>query len=545
MNDLQNYFDSCKYLIPEFCLVFSIIMATLWNLFVPKHKEWTSFWSILGLVAAMGFMAPQFALESQALFGGLFTLDRLTVGFGLLSCFVGIIVILMTVGYEHHLGRNRGEFYAILLTAVLAVMLLAGSTDLIMLFVSLETLSICCVLLAGFSKTDPRSSEAALKYLLSTAATTATLLYGLSFIYGLTGSTNFAEIHEKFELLFATSRDVIGLIFLLVLLLSAVGFKLSMVPFHMWTPDVYEGAPTPVTAFLSIGSKAGGFVVALRLITDVFSKASQEWILVVSVLAMLSMIVGNLVALAQKSFKRMLAYSSIAHVGYILIGIVANNHEGLSAMFYYIIVYGFMNLGAFAGAIMFSNETGSDNIDDYAGLIRKRPLLALGIGVCLLNLAGLPIPPAGFFAKFFIFWSGLGLTTPMGTLTIGTTPVAVTLGGLVVAVALITSVPAIFYYSRVVIKMIVKPPSELVEALPQRRAYIDSPQEAPALALAVCLIVITATGTTFIDPVMKFSRESVRPLISAPEGQSPLGLWHDGGTTLPAAILPGSNNLFK
>ncbi len=186
-----------------------------------------------------------------------------------------------------------------------------------------------------------------------------------------------------------------------VLIISAVGLKLSAVPFHMWTPDVYEGAPTPVTAFLSIGSKAGGFVVAMRLLSFVFCSAYAEWGVIVAVLAMLSMIMGNLIALSQTSLKRMLAYSSIAQVGYMLIGIVALPKDGMPALMFYIIVYAFMNLGAFAGAILFANETGSDNINDLAGLMRKRPLLAIGLSICLVNLAGLPIPPAGFLAKVF------------------------------------------------------------------------------------------------------------------------------------------------
>lgn len=516
MNDLNQYAMCIQYLLPEICLVVAILLTAVWNLFVPKAKEWTPFFSLLGLTSAMWFLMRSWSTTSVPLFNGLFTVDPLTTSFGLLVCMVGAIVVLMTVGYEHHLGRNRGEFYAILLTAVVSVMLLAGSTDLIMLFVSLETLSICCVVLAGFTKTDARSSEAALKYLLSTAATTATLLYGLSFLYGLTGSTSFQAIRERLEMPMSSPTEMMGTVFLLILLLSAVGFKLSLVPFHMWTPDVYEGAPTPVTAFLSIGSKAGGFVVGLRMLVDVFGKQSQDWVIVVSALAILSMVVGNFVALAQKSFKRMLAYSSIAHVGYMMIGLVAVNSEGLSAMMYYVIVYGFMNLGAFAGAIMFSNETGSDKIDDFAGLIRKRPLLCLGMSVCLLNLAGLPIPPAGFFAKIFVFWAGSSIQTPIG---------GIPLGALLVGIGLATSVPALYYYTQVVIKMIVDKPSAKVEALPKERAYIDSPQEAPALALAMCLIVIVATGTTAVDPVMKFSKEAVRPLLAHPaSGQSPVGL---------------------
>ena len=537
MNDLTQYAISIKYLLPEICLVVAILLAAVWNLFVPKAKEWTPFFSLLGLTSAMWFLMKSWSSTSLPLFNGLFTVDQLTTSFGLLACMVGAICVLMTVGYEHHLGRNRGEFYAILLTAVLAVMLLAGSTDLIMLFVSLETLSICCVILAGFTKSDARSSEAALKYLLSTAATTATLLYGLSFLYGLTGSTSFQAIRERLEMPMSSPTEMMGSVFLLVLLLSAVGFKLSLVPFHMWTPDVYEGAPTPVTAFLSIGSKAGGFVVALRLLIDVFGKQSSDWVIVVSALAILSMVVGNLVALAQKSFKRMLAYSSIAHVGYIMIGLLAVNHEGLGAMMYYVVVYGFMNLGAFAGAILFANETGSDKIDDYAGLIRKRPLLALGMSVCLLNLAGLPIPPAGFFAKLFVFWAGSSIQTPVG---------GIPLGALLVGVALATSVPAIYYYSQVVIKMIVDKPSALVEALPKEKAYIDSPQEAPALALAMCLIVIVATGTTAVDPVMKFSKEAVKPLIARPSSDAaPVSLLEENSPFSRVTQIAGNTSLTR
>ncbi|HIN66205.1 MAG TPA: hypothetical protein EYM95_16335, partial [Candidatus Obscuribacterales bacterium] len=209
--------------------------------------------------------------------------------------------------------------------------------------------------------------------------------------------------------------------------------------------------------------------------------------------------------------------------------------EGLGAMMYYVVVYGFMNLGAFAGAILFANETGSDKIDDYAGLIRKRPLLALGMSVCLLNLAGLPIPPAGFFAKVFVFWAGSSIQTPVG---------GIPLGALLVGVALATSVPAIYYYSQVVIKMIVDKPSAKVEALPKEKAYIDSPQEAPALALAMCLIVIVATGTTAVDPVMKFSKEAVKPLIARPSSTTPpVSLIEDASPFSRTAEIAGNVGL--
>jgi NAD(P)H-quinone oxidoreductase subunit 2 len=492
VNSLDDYYNAVALLRPEIWMTCAIIVASLWNLFVPQAQRWTAVFSMVGLFFAGAELWSQMQLAPTSILMGLFTVDKLTVGFGLLAVAVAFIVCLMTMGYERRLGPNGGEFYALLLIATTAVMLLAGTTDLIMLFVGLETLSICCVLLAGLFKRDRLSNEAALKYLLSTAAVTATLMYGLSFIYGMTKSTGYGDIHVALAPLM--QEPSLLMVFIMVLLISAVGFKLSMVPFHMWTPDVYEGAPTPVTAFLSIGSKAGGFVVAVRLLTYMFAGAVNDWSVILGVLAILSMVVGNFIAIAQSSLKRMLAYSSIAQVGYILIGLIANSADGLSAMLFYLIVYGLMNLGAFAAAILFSNETGSDNIDDLAGLFRKRPWLALGLSVCLLNLAGLPLPPAGFFAKAFVFWSGIQMGSPLGW-------------ALVVA-ALVTSVPAVYYYTRPIIKMIVREQSEVVKALPDERIRMADPQLGTILALSICVIGIVL-GSFTTSPFMGLARDSV------------------------------------
>ncbi len=499
MLSIEDYRIAVEFLKPALWLSLTILVVSIWNLFFPKLKELTPVLSLIGLAAAGVTLCQQFSPQATTLFGWVYTVDKLTVLFGVLAVVVGIIVVLMTMGYEMHLEPNAGEFYTILLVATLSVMILAGATDLILLFVGLETLSISSVLLTGFSKRDRRSNEAALKYLLSTAATTATLLYGLSFLYGLTASTSYYDIHAKLASLTQTPSLVV--IFLMMLVLSAVGFKLSAVPFHMWTPDVFEGAPTPVTAFLSIGSKAGGFVVAIRLLSFVFASSQADWAVIVGLLAMASMVAGNLIALAQGSFKRMLAYSSIAHVGYMLIGIVANTLDGLSAVNFYLIVYGLMNLGAFTGAIMFSNETGTDRIDDYAGLFRKRPWLATGIAICLINLAGLPIPPAGFFAKAFIFWSGLAMASPLGYALVG--------------VALVTSVPAIYYYMRVAIKMVVREPSEAVKQLPDGRKQMASSQSGPIVALALCVAGILL-GSITVNPIMGVAREAVAPITNPP-----------------------------
>src|SRR5579883_3382721 len=516
MNNIGAYYQAVSLLLPEIAVVIGILLTSIWDLFFPKAKGWTPWIAFTSLGIAFALSATQLTVD-QKLFGGVFTVDPVTALFSLIATGVGALVILMTMGYEHHFKSNRGEFYAILLTALVAVMFLAGSTDLIMLFVSLETLSICCVILAGFEKGDVKSGEPALKYLLSTAATTATLLYALSFLYGLShGGTTFDVITQSMQF-FAPGVGSMLKFLVISLVLSAIGFKLSIVPFHMWTPDVYEGAPTPVTAFLSIGSKAGGFVVAMRLLLQVFFSIYPDWVLMLAALAIVSMIAGNLIALAQSSFKRMLAYSSIAHVGYMLIGLIAFNAEGIQAMLFYIIVYGVMNLAAFAGAILFQNETGSDRIDDFAGLIRKRPLLAIFTSIALLNLAGLPLPPAGFFAKLFIFKAGLDVNQSIAEPGVANALfhhnvlANISLGWLLVGVALVTSVPAIYYYCRVVIKMIVPEPSGKVAALPAVRTFVGSAQEGPWAALWICTCAIIFASIA-IDPIINLSKGAAASL---------------------------------
>ncbi|HEY9792763.1 MAG TPA: NADH-quinone oxidoreductase subunit NuoN [Candidatus Obscuribacterales bacterium] len=494
----EIYLHALKLMGPEIVLVVAIVFAALWNICSPRQRAMTPVVSIGLIIVATLMLAQQFSLPRQMLFptpdgaAGLFTVDKLTAAFGLMSCIFGGMVVLMTMGYEFHFKQNRGEYYALLLTSVLAVILAAGSTDLVMLFVSLETLTLAGVLLSGFAKRDRRSNEASLKYLLSTAATTATFLYGLSFLYGLGYSTNYYEIASALAV--KAQSPSIAVVLVLILMLSIIGFKLSLVPFHMWTPDVYEGAPTPVSAYLSVISKMGGLVVAIRVLDGIFGASVAQWAPIVAILAMLSMIAGNFIALAQTSLKRMLAYSSIAHVGYMLIGLVANTGDGLAAMVFYMIVYGFMNLGAFTGAVLFENETGSDNIEDMAGLIRKRPWLAVGLSICLLNLGGLPVPPAGFLAKVFVFWAGFQMATPLGYW--------------LVAIALLTSVPALYYYTRVVIMMAVRDPSEKVATLPEDRHLVPESAAPTNLALMIAVAGVVV-GTLAVNPLMTFSGQSV------------------------------------
>ena len=492
----QYFSGVLPVLAPHLLVIGGILFAALWNLIVPRLKQVTPIASLLSLGSAAALYFNQLDLKTAEIFGKLYTGDKLSTAFGLIACIVSMIVVFMSTGYERKFGPNRGEYYAILLTATVSIMFLAGTTDLIMLFVALETLTICCVLLSGMNKSDIKSNEAALKYLLSTAATTATFVYGLTFLYGLTGSTAFSDIKTSFFQV-AQSPSLVAML-LIVLLISVIGFKLSMVPFHMWTPDVYEGAPTPVTAFLSVGSKLGGVIIALRLLSFVFSDAAANWIPLIGILSMLSMIAGNYIALCQKSVKRMLAYSSIAHVGYFLIALCANTRESLAALVFYIMIYGLMNLGAFTAAIMIENELGTDDMNQWCGLIRKRPFVSVSMAICLLNLAGLPVPPAGFLAKFFVFWSGIQMYS--------------TLGYCLVGVALLTSIPAIFYYTRVAIKLIVREPGEAVLALPAKRRTLADSEFGPILVLYITVAGLLAASTFMVSPLMDFSNKAVSSL---------------------------------
>jgi NAD(P)H-quinone oxidoreductase subunit 2 len=265
-------------------------------------------------------------------------------------------------------------------------------------------LSISSYLLTGYMKRDPRSNEAALKYLLIGASSSAIFLYGVSLLYGLSGGkTNLNEIAA--QILSMGSGESLALAISLVFVIAGIAFKISAVPFHQWTPDVYEGSPTPVVAFLSVGSKAAGFALAIRMLVTAYALATPQWHFIFAALAILSMILGNVVALAQTSMKRMLAYSSIAQAGFVMIGLIAGTDDGYSSMIFYLLIYLFMNLGAFACVILFSLRTGTDQISEYSGLYQKDPLLTLALSIFLLSLGGIP-PLAGFFGKIYLFWAG-------------------------------------------------------------------------------------------------------------------------------------------
>ncbi len=449
----------------------------------------------LGLGTALLLLATQWNQPAEFSFLGGFIADNLAIAFRAIVALSTLLSLLISWRYAEQTGCPVGEYAAILLAATLGAMLLCGSTDLISIFVSLETLSVASYLLSGYMKRDARSSEAALKYLLVGSAAAAVFLYGSSFLYGISGSTNLQIIGES---LITSPTPLAALA--LVFVLATVAFKIAAVPFHQWTPDVYEGSPTPVVAFLSVGSKAAGFALALRLLVGCFNVFDDQWKLLFTVLAILSMSLGNIVALAQTSMKRMLAYSSIGQAGFVMIGLVCGTKEGFSAMVLYMAAYLFMNLGAFACIILFSIRTGSDRISDYAGLYQKDPLITLGLSLCLLSLGGIP-PMLGFFGKIYLFFAGWEDQQY-----------------LLVVVGLITSVISIYYYISVIKMMVVKEPHEASDVVKNYPAIQwQTIGLTPIRTALVTCVLITAIGGILSNPLFQLANSAIEgsPVLQA------------------------------
>ena len=467
--ELLNLSLNAKAVLPEAAVLMAMLGTLLVDLAGEKiSARWSPPICYAGLGSALILLTMQWNGEIQESFLGAFIADNLAIAFRGVIVLSTLISLLISWRYADQNGSPIGEFAAILLAATLGAMLLCGSTDLVSVFVSLETLSVASYLLSGYLKRDSRSSEAALKYLLVGSAAAAVFLYGASLLYGISGSTNLKEI--GITLLSApTPLSALALVFVL----STVAFKIAAVPFHQWTPDVYEGSPTPVVAFLSVGSKAAGFALAIRILIGCFSAFDTQWKLLFTVLAVLSMSLGNVVALAQKSMKRMLAYSSIGQAGFVMIGLVCGTEDGFAAMVLYMAAYLFMNLGAFACIILFSIRTGSDQISDYAGLYQKDPLITLGLSLCLLSLGGIP-PMLGFFGKIYLFFAGWADGQY-----------------LLVSVGLVTSVISIYYYISVIKMIVVTEPKEASDVV---KAYPSIEWSMPGMsslkvALIFCVLV--------------------------------------------------------
>ncbi len=411
----------------------------------------------LGGLALVALLTVVTGTTDATAFGGAYRVDALTTFLDIL--FIGIVAltVMFAPDYLESRGLPLAEFSAVLLFAMTGAMLIAASADLLVLFIGLELMVLPGYLLAGYHKSDGFSTEGAIKYFLLGSFSSAIFLFGLAFVWGLTGTTRVSEVADQLTVQMATGGLSAGLALGLAFLTAGVAFKIAAVPFHYWTPDAYQGSPTPVTGYLSVGPKIGAFALILRLFVEALEPVKADWLPVVVGLAVLTMTLGNLVALTQTNVKRMLAYSSIAHTGYMLVGLAAyatGRMEGLEGLLYYGAAYSVMNLGAFAVITALQRRAGvTSNLDTFAGLGRREPLLGILMTLFLLSLTGIP-PTAGFFAKAYVILAAVQASQAGATVL-----------GVLAVVAVLNAAVAAFYYLRVVVYMFMREPASEPPAL--------------------------------------------------------------------------------
>jgi NADH-quinone oxidoreductase subunit N len=434
--------------LPAVFLALGTTTLLIVDLFLPKERRhWTPWLALMGLVVSFVLTLTTYNSSTTAL-GEMFVADSFSGFTNMIALVSAAISILLGIDYMRRTGNNRGEFWSLLLLSTSGVMFMASANDLIVIFIALELLSIPLYIMAAFRMDNAKSEEAGMKYFVLGAFASAFLVYGSALIYGATGTTNLPAIFSSVANIVSTDSSAI--FYLLIgtaLIIVGLGFKVAVVPFHMWTPDVYEGAPTPVTAFMSVGAKVGGFAALLRVLVTAMpiliadGQTIPIWQNTVMVVAALTLIVGNFVAISQTNIKRMLAYSSIAHAGYILMAVAAAaspQHADLATQgaLVYMLAYTFTNLGAFAVAIAIEKNDGTGtNLDDFKGLARSKPILAAMMAIFMFSLTGIPLT-AGFTGKWFVF---------QASVSAGLIPLAV--------IGVLTSVVSAFYYVRVIVNM--------------------------------------------------------------------------------------------
>ncbi len=474
---------SLRAIAPAAMLAVTGFVLMLLDLLPPRHRrEHMAFVGLLGVAAALVATVLLWGSDASG-FQGMVVLDNFALFLTLVIGYATGLVLLLSIDYLQRRGMETGEFYILVLFAATGMVIMAGANDLIVVFLGLETMSLALYVLAGIFRTR-EAGEASMKYFLLGAFASGFFLYGIALIYGSTGSTNLNKIGAA--VVGGSARDPLLLIGF-GLLLVGFGFKISSVPFHMWTADVYEGAPTSVTALIATGSKAAAFAALVRVLLEALRPLQGEWAWLFWGLAVLSMTLGNVVAIAQQNLKRMLAYSSIAHVGYMLIGIVAGGSLGNGGVLFYLLVYTFTTAGAF-GVILLLERGGEEavGVGDTAGLAARHPLAALALSVFLLSLVGIP-PTAGFVGKFYLF----GAAVRSGYIWLAV------LGVLNAAVAA-------YYYLRVIVTMYMREP----EGTPTDVA----PSFAGALALLVALWGVIQLGI-MPAPVFDLAQSAVLPLL--------------------------------
>ncbi|MBF0289461.1 MAG: NADH-quinone oxidoreductase subunit N [SAR324 cluster bacterium] len=470
-------------MLPELIVIAAGFIILLLDLFLAEEKK-----NILGTLAFAGLLIALgrtlFSFGQQGeLFGGRFVVDSVAIWFKIIFLLAGMTTVALS--WDRLTGKttdiasrmkHRGEFYTILLFSTAGMMYLISSRDLVTLYISLELSTIPLFVLVAWDRDNPLCGEAGLKYVILGALSSAVLLYGLGILYGLSGSTDLATISQKI-----THSPALWLS--VAMITAGIGFKLTLVPFHMWAADVYQGAPTPVTAHLSVASKAAGMAFIFLLFYRVLGGAFQEWNILFAVLATITMTLGNLVAIIQQNIKRFMAFSAISQAGYLIMGFLGPFPEGLPSMLFYLYAYIFTNLVVFAVIIFYANETGRENIDDYRGLSRTNPIIAGAMMLGLFSLAGIP-PLSGFVGKFFLF----SVASKAGFHWL-------------VGVAAINSTISLYYYLRIVRQMYIEPTMEDATTL----------QISPMLAGT---IAITTLGAVFFG-IIPFFYETINQTVAA------------------------------
>lgn len=465
--------------VPELTMVSVGLILLLLDLVVRK-KELVAFAGIVGAIVALYGTFKLYGLsEPQLAFSNMFILDGYANFFKLIFYLNVILTICISFKYMKIEKASYGEYYALLLFSTTGMMIMASAGDLIVLYLGLELMALSTYILAGLIRRQKRSNEAALKYFFLGAFSSAFLLYGIALTYGITGTTNIKDIAVSLLTLDIAGNPItlLGIIFIIV----AFGFKIALVPFHMWAPDVYEGAPTSVTAFMSVGPKAAGFAVLGRVLFDAFGVMQVQWSSILIPLSVLSMAGGSIIALAQTNIKRMLAYSSIAHAGYMLLGVIAGTSVGLTSTVNYLMIYLFMNMGAFAIVTMLRREGfQGENIEDYMGLAKDHPLASALMLVFMFSLTGIP-PTAGFIGKFYVF---------MAAIQEGYTYLAI--------IAVVFSAVSAFFYLRIVVYMYMKDPKEAV-------TLTTSPAMSIALAVTTMMVLILGIFPSILLNLVRYS----------------------------------------
>ena len=479
------------FLLPQLILFLGVVLVFSIDLVGSKEKKWLPYLALAGALISLAVSIYLFGwmeFEEKAVLGGMLALDSFSHFFQIFASLVASLVILLSIEYMKLKSPYQGEYYSFILLACFSISLLSLSSDLVMIFIAFELLSISSYILTGFLRNDPKSSEASIKYFLYGSMASAMMLYGMSLLYGATASTNLVEIARS---LAGVDQGLQWVIYpAIVLIVVGFGFKTATAPFHQWSPDAYEGAPTPVTAFLAVGSIGAGFAIFVRVMLTALPDFQINWVALLTGLSIISMTLGNFVAISQKNIKRMLAYSGIAHAGYLLIGLVSwesgvfdTVFDGISGVLVYLLVYLAANLGAFAVVVAVENKTGSNQVEDYAGLIKRSPLLAGSMVVFLLSLTGIP-GTGGFIGKLLVFGSALRVEYYFLAL-----------------VAIINSVVAGFYYLNVIRYMFFQPLDE------PARDQIELPVSLSTAVILAC--VFTLLMGILAQPFIHFVQSSL------------------------------------